>query len=175
MRFTLVAVCISLITIGSLTTAEARGGWAVQARKNTVRPKSGRLGFNGNSVRRKVFKIYKTRNWHRSSFRVKAIGLSRSRRSRVFAVINKKTGEVKLAYQSVKSLKIRFKTVKRATPLQPAKPKTNTSATTTTRSNGSSGYSRGYNAETYSRALTGGVISSSSYSPSGRGGYRSIP
>jgi hypothetical protein len=172
MRFSLVTVCVCLITLGCITAAEARGGWAAQARKNTIRP-AGKLGFNGNSVRRQVFKIYKQRNWHRSNFRVKAIGVSRSRKTRVFAVINKRTGEVKLAYQSVKSLRLRFKTVKQATPFKPAKP--TTTSNENTRPNGNSGYSRGYNAETYSRALSAGLTRSSTYSPSGRGGYRSIP
>ncbi len=143
----------------------------------------GALGFTGHKARSGVVKAYQKRGWSTSRLRVKALRVTRTGKTRIFKVTDRKTGESRLAMQSVKTLKIRL--TKLLVPNRPATPKATPTAkpkaqpkpvassnTRTVRS--SSGGGTRYNAETYSRALTGGLIKSS-YSPSGRGGYRHIP
>ena len=154
----------ALLTIAIPTVAQAR-----------ITP--GALGFSGHKARAGVIKAYQKRGYSTSKLRVSALRVTRTGKTRIFKVTDRRTGEARLAMQSVKTLKIRL--TKLIVPNKPAvtqpkpvvQPKPVTKPTTVRNTGGSRG---GYNAETYSRALTGGLIRSS-YSPSGRHGYRSIP
>jgi len=157
--------CTALMIIAAPSISEAR----TNARS---------LGFTGHAARSKIVKLYRQRGLAKGKLRVSALRITRSRKSRVFKITNRTTGETRLAMQNVRTLKIRLLKVTvpgkpQVTPQPQPKPTPKVENRTRTVRSSSGGGTR-YNAETYSRALTGGLIRSS-YSPSGRGGYRSIP
>ena len=163
-KFKTALALTALLTLAIPTVAQAR-----------ITP--GALGFSGHKARAGVIKAYQKRGYSTSRLRVSALRVTRTGKTRIFKVTNRNTGESRLAMQSVKTLKIRLTKLivpnkapaTQPTPVVQPKPVAKPTPVRTT------GTVRGgYNAETYSRALTGGLIRSS-YSPSGRHGYRSIP
>ena len=159
--------CTALMIIATPSLSEAR--------VNSRAP-----GFTGHAARSKIVKLYHQRGMNTSKLRVSALRITRTRKSRIFKVTDRTTGQSRLAIQNVKTLRIKLSKVivpnKPAVQPKPvATPKPTPKVETNTRTvHTSSGGGTRYNAETYSRALSGGLIRTS-YSPSGRGGYRSIP
>lgn len=88
-------ICLALLATAIPSVAQAGG------------PRRG-LGFTGHAARSGVVKLYRQRRWSTARLTVNALSLTKNRKTRIFKVTDRATGEARLALQNVRTRQLRL-------------------------------------------------------------------